>query len=119
MEDSSIIRVDMAHRVIADHIRCLTFALTDGAVPSNEGRGYVLRRILRRAVRHGYQTLGVKEPFLHKLVPSVVEAMGGVFTELKTNPQPVADLIRDEEESFWSRRWIGELHCSQRRRNES
>jgi alanyl-tRNA synthetase len=94
------LRYDIAFRVIADHIRCLTFALTDGATPSNEGRGYVLRRILRRAVRFGRQQLELKEPFLHKLVPIVVEAMGGAFPELKKNPQRVTDLIREEEISF-------------------
>jgi len=93
-------KVDMAYRVIADHLRCLTFALTDGAVPSNEGRGYVLRRILRRAVRHGWQTLGVKDPFLHRLVPAVVDAMGEPFSELTQKPQRVVELIKDEEESF-------------------
>jgi alanyl-tRNA synthetase len=94
------LRYDIAFRVIADHVRCLTFALTDGAVPSNEGRGYVLRRILRRAVRFGRQQLELKDPFLHTLVPVVVEAMGGAFPELKKNPQRVADLIKDEEVSF-------------------
>jgi len=93
-------KTDMAYRVIADHIRCLTFALTDGAVPSNEGRGYVLRRILRRAVRHGWQTLGVKDPFLHRLVPAVVAAMGETFPELKEHTQQVANLIKEEEEGF-------------------
>ena len=86
--------------MIADHVRCLTFALTDGAVPSNEGRGYVLRRILRRAVRFGRQQLELREPFLHKLVPVVVEAMGGAFPELKKNPAHVAEIIKDEEVSF-------------------
>ena len=92
--------IDVAYRVIADHVRCLTFALTDGAVPSNEGRGYVLRRILRRAVRHGRQTLGVKDPFLYKLVGSVVEQMKPAFPELEKNPARVAELIKEEEESF-------------------
>ena len=92
--------VDIAYRVIADHIRCLTFALTDGAVPGNEGRGYVLRRILRRAVRYGRQYLDVHEPFLCRLVPVVVDAMGSAFPELRTRPDRVADLIREEEESF-------------------
>jgi len=92
--------VDIAYRVLADHARCLTFALTDGAVPANEGRGYVLRRILRRAVRHGRQTLGVEGPFLHRLVPTVVETMGEAFPELRGDPDRVAELVRDEEESF-------------------
>jgi alanyl-tRNA synthetase len=94
------LRHDIAFRVIADHIRCLTFALTDGATPSNEGRGYVLRRILRRAVRFGRQQLELREPFLHTLVPVVVEAMGGAFPELKKNPQRVSEIIKDEEVSF-------------------
>src|SRR6185369_14489972 len=94
------LRTDIAFRVIADHIRCLTFALTDGAVPSNEGRGYVLRRILRRAVRFGRQQLELREPFMHRLVPVVVDVMGNAFPELKKNPQHVRDLIRDEEVSF-------------------
>ena len=86
--------------MIADHLRTLTFAITDGAVPSNEGRGYVLRRILRRAVRFGRQQLDLREPFIHKLVPVVVESMGGAFPELKKNPQRVIELIKDEEISF-------------------
>ncbi|HUN82463.1 MAG TPA: alanine--tRNA ligase, partial [Phycisphaerae bacterium] len=94
------IMVDVTYRVIADHLRCLTFAITDGAMPSNEGRGYVLRRILRRAVRYGRQYLGTREPFICKLVPSVVEAMGEAFPELRKHPERVADTIRDEEQSF-------------------
>jgi alanyl-tRNA synthetase len=74
---------DMAYRVIADHIRTLTFAITDGAVPSNEGRGYVLRRILRRAVRYGQQTLKAKPGFFSKLTPVVVENFGDAFPELR------------------------------------
>ena len=94
------LRHDIAFRVIADHIRCLTFALTDGAVPSNEGRGYVLRRILRRAVRFGRQQLNLRDPFLHRLVPVVVDAMGDAFPELKKNSGHVAEIIKDEEVSF-------------------
>jgi len=99
------IMVDVSYRVIADHIRCLTFALTDGAQPSNEGRGYVLRRILRRAVRYGRQYMNMHEPFLADLVPAVVEHMGGSFPELRDahdckNVEYVCEIIRDEEESF-------------------
>ncbi|MFH0983192.1 MAG: alanine--tRNA ligase [Planctomycetota bacterium] len=97
--------IDVSYRVIADHLRCLTFALTDGAVPSNEGRGYVLRRILRRAVRYGRQYFEMREPFLCDLVESLVEHMGDVFPELRSahggkNVQYVADVVREEEESF-------------------
>jgi alanyl-tRNA synthetase len=94
------LRHDIAFRVVADHVRCLTFALTDGAVPSNEGRGYVLRRILRRAVRFGRQQLGLTEPFMHRLVPVVVDSMAGAFPELRKNPAHVAQLIEEEEVSF-------------------
>ncbi len=92
--------VDTAYRVVADHIRCLTFALTDGAVPSNEGRGYVLRRILRRAVRYGRQMLGARTGFFAGLVPVVVDKMGEAFPELRKDPERVARIIREEEESF-------------------
>ncbi|MEO1130847.1 MAG: alanine--tRNA ligase, partial [Planctomycetota bacterium] len=91
---------DTAYRVIADHARTLTVAITDGCDPSNDGRGYVLRRVLRRAVRYGRQVLGKEEPFLCELVPTVVESLGGAFPELHTNPSRVADVIRDEEEAF-------------------
>ncbi len=91
---------DMAYRVIADHVRTLTFAITDGAVPSNEGRGYVLRRILRRAVRFGRQKLNAPPGFFSQLVPVVVETMGAAFPELKKDPERVIGIVRDEEESF-------------------
>lgn len=91
---------DITYRVIADHIRCLTIAITDGATPSNEGRGYVLRRILRRAVRIARQTLGVQGPVLCELVPAVVDTLGDAFPELKKNPQRVADVIKQEELAF-------------------
>ncbi|NLF29357.1 MAG: alanine--tRNA ligase, partial [Planctomycetes bacterium] len=92
---------DVAYRVVADHIRALTFAFTDGARPSNEGRGYVLRRILRRAARYGWQYLntGGRE-FLYKLVPTLVDQMGEPFPELKRNPGEVAEIIREEEAGF-------------------
>jgi alanyl-tRNA synthetase len=91
---------DIAYRVIADHIRMLTFALTDGAVPSNKGRGAVVRSVLRRAERYGWQVLGMKEPFLHKLVPAVVTLMAKPFPELTQNPEKVRSMIYDEEQSF-------------------
>jgi alanyl-tRNA synthetase len=91
---------DTAYRVIADHIRALTFALTDGARPGNEGRNYVLRRILRRAERYGRQYFHTEKPFLCDLVPAVVDAMGSAFPELKRDPGRVAGLIREDEESF-------------------
>jgi len=91
---------DVACRVIADHARALVFAIADGVVPSNEGRGYVLRRILRRAARYGRQYLDIAGPFLVKLVPTVVELMGGAFGELRQRQDYVAETIRGEEESF-------------------
>src|SRR5262249_53248961 len=92
--------VDTAFRVIADHIRTLTFAITDGATPSNEGRGYVLRRILRRAARQGEPAVGMESGFFARLVATVVENFGEFFPELRKNPQRVIDIIKDEEESF-------------------
>jgi alanyl-tRNA synthetase len=86
-------------RVIADHIRACTFLIIDGVVPSNEGRGYVLRRIIRRAIRHGYK-LGQTQPFFHKLVPAVVREMGGYFTELAPGEARVAQVLALEEERF-------------------
>ncbi len=92
--------VDEAYRVIADHIRTLVFAITDGGMPSNEGRGYVLRRILRRAVRYGRQKLNAPQGFLEQLAPTVVELMGDAFPELAPNAQRVISIIEDEETSF-------------------
>ncbi|HZW07988.1 MAG TPA: alanine--tRNA ligase, partial [Phycisphaerales bacterium] len=91
---------DTAYRVIADHIRTLTFAITDGAIPGNEGRGYVLRRILRRAVRYGRQCLGAKPGFFSSLVPVLVDQMAPAFPELAKDPRRVAEIIKGEEESF-------------------
>jgi alanyl-tRNA synthetase len=88
-----------AHRVIADHIRALVFAITDGAFPSNEGRGYVLRRLLRRAARFARE-LGLKEPFLFNLVPVLVNEMGEAFPEIAERQSFVQEVIRAEEERF-------------------
>src|SRR5262245_14529377 len=90
-------RIDVAFRVIADHIRALSFAIADGIIPSNEGRGYVLRRILRRAVRYG-RSLGFHEPFFFKLVDVVAKTMGDVFPEVRAKQKTVKELIRREEE---------------------
>jgi alanyl-tRNA synthetase len=86
-------------RVIADHIRSCSFLISDGVVPSNEGRGYVLRRIIRRAVRHGNQ-LGQKQPFFHKLAASLAEVMGGAYPELHKNQAQIARVLLQEEEQF-------------------
>jgi alanyl-tRNA synthetase len=91
--------IDIAFRVIADHIRTLSFAIADGIIPSNEGRGYVLRRILRRAVRYG-RTLGFHEPFFFKLVDVVAKTMGDVFPEVHAKQKTIEETIRREEESF-------------------
>jgi alanyl-tRNA synthetase len=93
------IALDIAFRVIADHIRTLSFAIADGIQPSNEGRGYVLRRILRRAVRYG-RTLGFHEPFFYKLVDVLVETMGDVFPEIRAKKKSVQETIRIEEAAF-------------------
>ncbi|MEI6324527.1 MAG: alanine--tRNA ligase, partial [Gemmataceae bacterium] len=91
---------DTAYRVIGDHIRSLVFAITDGAVPSNEKRGYVLRSMLRRAERYGRQYLSTKAPFLYLLVPIVVDTMKSAFPELVERVGPVTKLILEEEDSF-------------------
>ena len=92
-------KIDIAFRVIADHIRALSFAIADGIIPSNEGRGYVLRRILRRAVRYG-RTLGFHEPFFFKLVDVVAKTMGDVFPEVRAKESKIREIIRREEEAF-------------------
>jgi alanyl-tRNA synthetase len=92
-------KIDVAFRVIADHLRALSFAIADGIIPSNEGRGYVLRRILRRAVRYG-RTLDFHEPFFFKLVDVVAQTMGDVFPEVRAKQKAIKETIRREEESF-------------------
>jgi alanyl-tRNA synthetase len=102
--DQSAIRnpqsaIDVGFRVIVDHIRALSFAIADGIIPSNEGRGYVLRRILRRAVRYG-RSLGFHEPFFFRLVDVVAKTMGDVFTEVRAKQSKIKETIHREEEAF-------------------
>ncbi|MDQ0287051.1 alanyl-tRNA synthetase [Desulfofundulus luciae] len=92
-------KTDMALKVIADHCRAVTFAISDGALPSNEGRGYVLRRLLRRAVRFG-RVLGLHEPFLYQVAGAVIKQMAGAYPELPANQGHVLKIIRSEEERF-------------------
>ncbi|WP_176058486.1 alanine--tRNA ligase [Paraburkholderia sp. BCC1876] len=87
-------------KVIADHIRACSFLIVDGVIPGNEGRGYVLRRIVRRAIRHGYK-LGKKGSFFHRMVPDLVAQMGDAYPELKEAEQRVTDVLRQEEERFF------------------
>ncbi len=91
---------DIAMRVIADHLRAVSFSIADGQIPSNNKAGYVIRRILRRAVRYGYNNLGMEEPFIYRLVPVLSEVMGTVFNELKTGKEHIAKIIHDEEVAF-------------------
>ena len=91
---------DVAMRVIADHIRTIAFAITDGQLPSNAKAGYVIRRILRRAVRYGYTFLGFKEAFMYKLLPVLIETMGDAYPELMAQKTLIERVIQEEEESF-------------------
>ncbi len=91
---------DVAIRVLADHIRAVSFTIADGELPSNTGAGYVIRRILRRAVRYAYSFLGIGDPFLHTLVPLLKEKMGAYFTELKEQEELIGKVVHEEEKSF-------------------
>ena len=93
-------QVGVAMRVIADHIRAISFSITDGQLPGNVKAGYVIRRILRRAVRYGYTFLGLKEPFLCRLVPQLISDMGEAYPELKAQETLVTKVIKEEEEAF-------------------
>jgi len=88
-------------KVLADHIRACSFLIADGVTPGNEGRGYVLRRIIRRAIRHGYK-LGARAAFFHKMVPDLVAEMGSAYPELKDGERRIMDVLRQEEERFFS-----------------
>ncbi len=91
---------DVAMRVIADHIRAVSFAIADGQLPSNSGAGYVIRRILRRAIRYGFTFLGAKEPFMYRLVKALGGIMADAFPELREQQQLIENVVREEEQSF-------------------
>ncbi|MDQ3108720.1 MAG: alanine--tRNA ligase [Bacteroidota bacterium] len=93
--------INIAMRVIADHIRAISFSIADGQLPSNTGAGYVIRRILRRAIRYGYQSLGLREPFMFELVAVLANQMGEAFPELLTQKELVEKVIKEEETSFY------------------
>ena len=96
MED----KADIAFRVIADHLRAVAFAIADGQLPSNTGAGYVIRRILRRAVRYGYSFLDLDRPFIHELLSTLIDTLGSYFKELKAQSSLIAKVIQEEESSF-------------------
>jgi alanyl-tRNA synthetase len=93
-------KVDIAVRVISDHLRAVAFSIADGQLPSNTGAGYVIRRILRRAIRYGFTFLNTKEPFIYKLVDTLIRQMGSSFPELKKEKNLITNVIKEEEASF-------------------
>jgi len=93
-------KCDVALRVIADHLRAVSFSIADGQLPSNNKAGYVIRRILRRAVRYGYNSLGTEEPFIYKLVPVLARTMGNQYPELESGKEQIAKIIFEEETAF-------------------
>lgn len=116
--------IDIALRVVADHIRAISFSITDGQLPSSNGAGYVIRRILRRAVRYGYQKLEINEPFIYKMVAPLVSEMGTSFPELAKQQELIEKVIREEEVSFFHTLGKGitrieELIASLKKQNET
>ena len=99
--------INIAMRVIADHIRTISFSIADGQLPGNTGAGYVIRRILRRAIRYGYQTLNLKEPFMFRIVPTLAHQMGDAFPELNTQKLLIEKVIKEEELSFYKTLEVG------------
>ena len=93
-------KIDIAFRVIVDHLRAVSFSIADGQLPSNVKAGYVIRRILRRAIRYGYSYLSIKEPFIYKMVAPLVSQMGSYFTELQKQQNLIENVIRQEEQTF-------------------
>src|SRR4029077_6405750 len=96
---ATMTQADISRRAVADHIRGTTFLIADGVIPSNEWRGYVLRKIMRRAMRHG-KHLGWNQPFLHSLVPVLVKEMGGAYPELLENQEAIVKTVKAEEMRF-------------------
>ncbi len=99
--DKAQLTINIAMRVIADHIRTISFSIADGQLPSNTGAGYVIRRILRRAIRYGYQSLNLKEPFMYQLVDTLANQMGQAFPELISQKGLIEKVIKEEETSFY------------------
>ncbi|WP_317897471.1 alanine--tRNA ligase [Aurantibacillus circumpalustris] len=99
--------INIAMRVIADHIRTISFSIADGQLPGNTGAGYVIRRILRRAIRYGYQTLNLKEPFMYRIVPTLAHQMGTAFPELHSQKILIEKVIKEEEISFYKTLDVG------------
>ena len=95
-----MIKDSTSHKVIADHIRSSVFLISDGVIPEKEGRGYVLRRIMRRGIRHGYK-IGATEPFLHLLVKDLVNLMKQAYPELEDNYENIVKIIKNEETKFF------------------
>src|SRR5690606_39358705 len=93
---------DVAFRVVVDHLRAVSFVIADGQMPSNSGAGYVIRRILRRAISYGYRFLDLNEAFIYKLIPTLKAQMGEFFPELETQSQLITDVIKEEETNFLS-----------------
>lgn len=93
-------KINIAIRVIADHVRAIAFAIADGQLPSNNGAGYVIRRILRRAIRYAFQYLNQKEPVIFQLIPVLVQQMGDAFPELKHHQELIASIVKEEEQNF-------------------
>ncbi|MBI4645630.1 MAG: alanine--tRNA ligase [Bacteroidia bacterium] len=94
-------RTNIAMRVIADHIRAISFSIADGQLPSNTGAGYVIRRLLRRAVRFGFQSLNMKEPFIYQIIPSLISTMGKAYPELVNQQSLIEKVVKEEESSFY------------------
>lgn len=105
--DKKQLVINIAMRVIADHIRTISFSIADGQLPSNTGAGYVIRRILRRAIRYGYQSLDIKEPFMYRIVSTLATQLGQQFTELNTQKTLIEKVIKEEEISFYKTLEIG------------